>query len=479
MALSPMPGATLIGSTTPRLYSDSLVELTPDTSLGFEAIRFANAVLGIELLPWQEWLLIHMLELRQGGNLRFKTVVTLLPRQSGKTELLSILGLYFLYSDRAHLILGTAQALNIAREAWAKAVNYASNSPHTSPEVAEIRRTNGEQMIRLKSGARYMISATTRGAGRGLSVDLLILDELREHQNWESWNALAATTTARPSSLKVCLSNAGDSQSVVLNTLRSAALTNDDPSVGLFEWSAPDGCALDDPDAWVASNPSLGYLITEDTLRSNLSTSTPAGFRTEHLCQTVESLDSAIDLQAWQDSSDPGTTLEKYRDELVLGIDVAIDGTHVSLIAAAPAENNRFRLEVIDAWRTPDEARTELPDLLAKLKPRLVAWLPSGPAGVLAPELRGFDAVEVRGTEVSEACQGFADLVSSHRVLHPGDPLLSTQVSQASRYNVGDGWRFARKGGIGYVDAVYASAIAVYVSRTHPVEKPLPRPIIV
>ncbi|WP_145982697.1 hypothetical protein [Pseudonocardia sp. EC080625-04] len=288
MALKPLPGATLIGSTTPRLFTEPLQELTPETSLGFEAIRFANVILGIELLPWQEWWLIHALELHD-GRLRYKTVVTLLPRQNGKTELLSIFSLYLMFSDRAKLILGTAQALDIAREAWTKSVDHAQASPHTAPEIKDVRRTNGEQCITLRSGARYRISATTRGAGRGLSVDLLILDELREHRDWDSWSALAATTTARPESLKVGISNAGDSSSVVLNTLRASALTGDETTLGLFEWSAPDGCELDDPDAWVSSNPSLGYLITEDTLRGALATSTPAVFRTEHLCQTVES----------------------------------------------------------------------------------------------------------------------------------------------------------------------------------------------
>ena len=40
-----------------------MTERPPDTSLGFECCEFAEDVLGIDLLPWQRWFLIHALEL--------------------------------------------------------------------------------------------------------------------------------------------------------------------------------------------------------------------------------------------------------------------------------------------------------------------------------------------------------------------------------------------------------------------------------
>ncbi|GAA4568706.1 hypothetical protein GCM10023193_50810 [Planotetraspora kaengkrachanensis] len=74
-----MLSPTLLGSTTPRLWTPPLVTgrrgpcgcgcaLTPKTSLGFSCVDFARDVLGIELLPWQRWLLIHALELRPDGR---------------------------------------------------------------------------------------------------------------------------------------------------------------------------------------------------------------------------------------------------------------------------------------------------------------------------------------------------------------------------------------------------------------------------
>ena len=51
------------GCEQPRIFTPPLRELTPDTTLGFECIAFAEDVLGIRLIPWQRWLLIHALEI--------------------------------------------------------------------------------------------------------------------------------------------------------------------------------------------------------------------------------------------------------------------------------------------------------------------------------------------------------------------------------------------------------------------------------
>jgi hypothetical protein len=71
-----------------------------------------------------------------------------------------------------------------------------------------------------------------------------------------------------------------------------------------------------------------------------------------------------------------------------------------------------------------------------------------------------------------------ADLVASRRILHPGDPLLDAHVSGASRYRQGDRWVFARRGGVGHVDAAYATAAAVHAVRTLPPPKPRPMVLV-
>lgn len=470
-----------VGREEPRLFTAPLRELTPKTTLGFECIRFATEILGVELLPYQKWLLLHALELNPDGSFRFRTLLVLIARQNGKTTLVKVLIGWFLFMGRARLVLGAAQSLDIARETWAGLVEWAEDEPELRAEVAAVRRTNGEQELRLHSGSRYRIAAATRGAGRGLSVDVLSLDELREHRAWDAWGALTKTTLARPNALVVCTSNAGDDESVVLNQLRQAALDGRDSTLGIFEWSAPDDCDLDDLEAWAQANPALGYTITEASIRSALVSDPPAVFRTEVLCQHVDALDSAVSLPAWRDCRDASAKLAQRPAEsaedfagrraglrIVSCLDVAPDGEHVTLTVAALGEDGRIRVEPAAAWRDTKVARDELAEVLDRIGAEVEAWFPAGPGAVFAPIMaRRRRAKEIKGADVAAACMGFADLVKARRVLHPGDPLLDAHVAGAGRYHSADGWRFQRRG-VGHADAAYAAAGAVYAVQMLP-----------
>lgn len=467
------PRSVLLGRPEPRLFTPPGRRLTRSTTRGFEVADFARDVLGEALLPWQEWLVKHALELNPDGTFRYRVILCLVARQSGKTHTLRTLSLWRMYLDGARLVLGAAQSMDIAREAWQACVDTSKSVPELAAEVDNVRYANGEQCLTLTSGARYRITAATRSAGRGLSVDQLNLDEVREQRDWSAWSALSKTTMARANGQVWAISNAGDDESVVLNHLRETALSGRDPSIFLAEWSAPDGCDLDDPKAWAQANPGLGHTISEQAIRTALATDPPAVFRTEVLCQRVPSLDEAVSLSAWEDCKDPAGTLESARNRVVCCVDVAPDSAHVSLVAAAPLEDGRIRLEVVAAWPSTEAARFEMSDVLARVKPRAVAWFPGGPGNALATSLRGLKAVELKGAAVAEACQGFADLVAARRVLHPGDPLLTAHVAGAQKLHQGDGWRFVRRGA-GHVDCAYAAAGATHavLSLPAPVGKP-------
>ena len=470
--------STLFGKREPRLSTPSLRPLTPQTSRGFLFAEFCRE-LGRPLLPWQEELAIRALELNSDGSYRFRTVIVQVARQNGKSEFSKLLALFKLFSDGVELVLGVAQDLSIAKEVWEGSLAIAQDSKAMRGYLNKPRYANGEQFFSIKGGGRYKISAATRSAGRGLSVDHLTLDEIREHRNFDAWSALSKTTNARPNAQIWAISNAGDRFSVVLNQLRDAALAGIDPTIGLFEWSAPDDAALDDREAWAQACPALGYLISEETIRSALATDPPDVFRTEVLCQRVDVLDAAIDPGAWNSLADPLMNLADVKDSVVLGLDVAPDGGHATLVAVGAKDENRPRIEVVEAWSSTEDLRRDLPGLIARIKPKAFAWLPSGPAGALAPMLRDLPgSVEIKGSAVGEACQGFADLVVSRGLVHPGDPLLDAHVTNTQKLHSGDSWKFVRRG-VGHVDAAYAAAVALYAFFTEPGPPVLPKPMIV
>ena len=243
------PDAPRYGHSTPRIHTPPLRDLTPETSAGYSCIEFSHDVLGIPLLPWQQETLIRALELnRAGTRFRFRTVVLLVARQNGKSTLAQALCLWAMYVLGVKMTLGTAQDLDIAEELWSGCVDIAESVPELAATIKNVNKVNGKKSLDLQTGERYKVKASNRKAGRGLSADLIVLDELREHTNWDSWGAVTKTMMARPKAQTWCLSNAGDDASVVLMSLRKKA------HLALGD---PDGINADDTDLTASGGDSL------------------------------------------------------------------------------------------------------------------------------------------------------------------------------------------------------------------------------
>lgn len=493
------------GSEVPRLWTRPLRDVDTDQSatLGFLVCEFAAEVLQVELLPWQRWWFRHALELTADGKLRFSTILTLISRQNGKTFLLKILALYFLYVRRVRLILGIAQAREISRESMQGAHELAADIDELAAEfvpnsrgIAGLHAAVGGEEFRLRKikdpltgeliapMRRYKIAALSKKAGRSLSVDVLILDEFR-HMTIAGWGALTKTTNARPESLTLAISNAGDDESEVMNNLRSAILAGADPSAGIFEWSAPEetrctcsaadklaargwhkpDCALIDQRMWAQANPSYNYKIMPRTMRKDCALDPIEVFLTECLCVRVQAMETLFERAAWAQHVGP-VKFAPSVERVAAVFDMSPDLQHASLVAAVhDRETGRTRLAVVKAWSGPDVrlVDTELPELLARLRARRFGWFPNGPAAAKGTLLRGLPrSREI--TMVSEACQEFVDAANGGQVEQAGDPLLTAQVLDAKKVDTGDGFRFVRRG-VGHVDSVYAAAGALRLAR--------------
>ncbi|WP_329069016.1 terminase [Amycolatopsis sp. NBC_01480] len=496
------------GSTMPRLWTRPLVQgppgpcgcgcaLTPDTSYGFEVEEFARDTLLRPLDPWQRWAAIHGGELLANGWPRFRTILLLISRQNGKTELLVILTLYWLFIEVRKLVLGTSTNLVYAVESWEKAVELAEACDALAEDIPPngVRRTNGENVLRTTDKARYRIAASNRKGGRSLTIHRLVLDELREHHDFTAWNAAVPATNAVPDAQIWAISNQGDDRSVVLDSLRTAALAfiesgEGDERLGLLEWSAPDGSRPTDVPALQQANPNLGYRLTLSSLLGDARRAEAAGgeelagFKTESMCMRVPMLDPAIDAENWAECLDPGD-MRAARGRVALCFDVSIDGRHATLAAAAVLPDGRVRVEVVAAWDDMRGMHREMRGWVRRVVPRRFGWFPSGPAAAYAADLDDNEQadwppqrVEVAGirAEVPAVCMGFAELVDAGQIAQSGDPLLDAQVPATEKLRQGDAWRFTRRGA-GHCDATYAAAGAVHLARTLP--PPPARPLVV
>lgn len=368
----PRPTGPHIGVTEPRIFTKPLRQLTPATSHGFAVISFAAAVLGINLYPWQRALLIRALELNTDGTYRFRKVFVLVGRQNGKTTLLTVLTLWWLFEDagrfpdhlpaRDFLILGTAQNLDIAEEAWNAALKRCDVAPDEDdidlvvPELAaEARKpvkTNGQKSLRLRSGALYEPRAASRMGGRGKSAARVLMDEMREQQNWDVWGSVSKTKNAIFNSQLWGISSAGDAKSIVLSTLRAGAIktileydayvetgvqsleefaNSHDLATALFEWSVESKKPLLDIAGILQSNPSVGYkpMFFESIWSDLLGDEPDATKRTEILCDWVTSMvDPFVDGEKWAEDADEPEISDRG-DLISLGSQIATDSRQV------------------------------------------------------------------------------------------------------------------------------------------------------
>lgn len=492
---SSAPAATL-GRTQPRLWTPPLRDLTPDTSYGFDVIDFADQVLGTPLDEWEELAVIHAGELLPDGRPRFRTVLIIVARQNGKTLVAKTLICYWLFVEQVPLVLGTSSDRSYAKLTWADVVETARTNPWLRDRLgpAAVRLTLGEEVLTTLDGAKYRFAANNRRAGRSTTVHRWVCDELREHSTFDAWSSATNTMNAVPDAQTVAITNMGDDSSVVLDSLRDSAIEFietgvGDRRLGLLEWSAPPGADPTDLQALAYANPNLGRRIDPDALLGAAVRAKRAGglelaaYRTEVLCERVHQLDPAIDPDAWTAAgTDTPLNLAEHRQQVALCLDVALDGSHATLVAAAVVDG-LVHLEVVAAWTgygCTAAVRRDLPAIVAKVKPRTVGWFPAGPAAAVAAAMtarprggwppRRVELAEIK-SDAAAVCMGLAEQVGTGQVRHPKDEMLTGQVSNATRQIRGDTWVFARRG-TGPIDGVYAAGGAAHLARTLPPPPP-------
>jgi hypothetical protein len=488
-----------LGSELPRIFTPPLRELTPQTSAGFRCIDFAEQVLEVNLIPWQRWLLIHALELLEDGTFRFRTVVVLIARQNGKSTLARILALFFMYVRAASLVIGTAQNLDIAEEVWQGAVDIAEDVAELADEIERVVRVNGKKALELRSGERYKVQAANRRGGRGLSGDLVIMDELREHQSWDSWSAVTKTTLARMLAQIWALSNAGDVASIVLAHLRRMAhaslgdpdgINRDlptvveievpadledvpDDSLGIFEWSAPPGCAIEDRDGWANANPSLGYTITERAIASAMRTDPEWVFRTEVLCQwSAGTLEGPFPPGKWDDCLDTSSSIANAT-VLGVGVDVSADRSMTHIALAGYNQAGRIHVEIV-ASRYGTEWVTDYLTAGADVRNfcGIALQSRSAPCSPLVDELAAADlpVLEWQGPDMTAGTGKFYDLVRNSELVHLQQQVLDVAAATAVTKPAGDAWLWNRKQSPTDIAPLVAATAAVWALLNKPVE---------
>lgn len=507
---SALDAAPRLGSASAREYTPPLPEhvsayhefgIAPEHTWGYSCIEFCERFLGWELLPWQKWLYVRALEKDLSGTkLRFQTLVILVARQNGKSRWLKGLTLWRIYLNKtgaqvfgappaARLALIAMQSLDYAESLLADAEEDIKMAhPRIRKEFIKRWTANGKHRLAFKGRRAWKATTANRKGGRSFSVDQADLDELREHQRWDAYNAISPTVISRPNGLVCCTSNAGDSTSVVLRSLRDGARKaiktgkTATSKIGFFEWSVPDEADPKNPKYWYMANPAMGHPQTGLTLEGLMGAleamefTNMSGFRTEHLCQWVDALDPGIiPAEHWFDTFDSKSKRASASERVYACVDVNYQRSKAYISIASYRADGNIHFEVVAAARGVDWVIPWFQERKGKFVTVAVQKL-GAPASNLIPALQkaGVPVREWGGSDLPQGCQTFYDKIVQHLAFHRPAPTLDRAAAATVAKTLGDAWAFDRKNSPVDAAPLVSSAGAVWALEQGPLETVIP-----
>jgi hypothetical protein len=405
-------------------------------------IEAAAEDLGTDLMPWQRVAARYMTALapRPRNRLpagyvdpwKYRRFACIVGRQNGKTELIKpriLLGF-----KMGRRMLHTAQDRYRPRETFEEMAAFFEDSAamRTKYGVEKIREANGQEFIACSNGAKYTLVSPRSGRARGGSVDDVFLDEVREYKDNRIEGVIRPTITARPNGQVLYFSNAGDEDSIVLNTLRRQA--DEIETLCYLEWSAAPERALDDREGWAEANPALGTTISEATLLDFYRTLDHATFETEHLCRwVITSMPSFVAETAFLRCE--ATSLEEPVRPM-LGICMDPSGKRASAYSAWQQSDGTIALRAEGEFTGDPIDPSLLGPVVKQLGVRLgapkVGYAPWTDAE-LAKHLKNAKAID--GRDFAAACQTFVQMVHAGRIkwVRQPDSELLTDLKWTAR----------------------------------------------
>jgi phage terminase len=279
------------------------------------------------------------------------------------------------------------------------------------------------------------------------------------------------TTNAITSAQTIAVSNAGEAKSEVLRSLRAKGIEEiqawetaqakgteyspADPSLALFEYSAPDDCDIFDRKAWAMANPSLGYPHgpSEETLAARAALVGKPGegmpehkFRTENLCQWVNvAEDSLFKEEDLLECLDPDSE-PAQESPIYISVDVSDDRRMSTISLAAWREDGLPHVEVLAQRPNTEWIPAFLAEKLTFEPAAVIIQGRGAPASSLIDyiEAAGTAVLKCEGTALTNAYAQFYDRVIDHSIRWRDQPALTLALGEIQVKSMGDAFVFNR-----------------------------------
>lgn len=429
-----------------------------DESSGREAVDLARAY-GVALDPWQEDIVRGILR-ESEGRWSASTAGLVVGRQNGKGQILLALVLagLVLFGEQ---ILYTSHAVKTSSDGWRRLWAIIASHDDLARKVRRRSEQIGAEYVELRSGARIAFTTRSASAGRGLSIDRLVIDEAEDLPAAEV-GALQPTTFSRPMSQSLYFGTAPsvfhDAESFA--QLRQSARDATNPRLAWWEWSANYGHDVDDEEMWARVNPAVSTgRVPLQAVRDDRSVLPVDQFRAERLSMWLPAGGTAVfDANEWERLTDDASV--PIRD-IAVGVDAPPNRDTATVCVAGRRADGRLHVE----WYCTEEGVRWLPDWIApRLSPKVRAVVVDqrNPCAELDWHAAGVRPTVTNVRDLAAACGATYDAVTGGTIRHRGQVELTRGFLGAKQRPLvggqGFGWDRAAPGS----SAMIAASLAVF-----------------
>lgn len=251
-------------------------------------------------------------------------------RKNGKTGLIAAILLAHLVGPEARqnsqIVSGA-----MSRDQAAIVFDHACKMIRLNPALAELVHIvpSGRRLIGVPMNVEYKALSAEASTAHGLSPVLAILDEVGQIRGPQDGFVDAITTSqgAHASPLLIAISTQAAHDSDLFSVWLDDAERSQDPHIVSHVYSAPEGCALDDREAWKAANPALGSFrslpdlerLAERAMRMPSAENT---FRNLNLNQRVSTVSTFVSRDVWESCGEHPGSAEGVK--LYGGLDLSV-----------------------------------------------------------------------------------------------------------------------------------------------------------
>lgn len=395
--------------------------------------------------------------------------VWVLPRGNGKSGLVAAIALHHLFTfGEGARVMVVAQNDKAAQ----RLLDTAKRMVALEPELEQRCQVYQNRIYVPGSDSEFKAVASEQSAVEGEDLTLAIIDEVGFTEQ-DVYEATLLSTGKRPGSKLVAIGTPSTprmrDRSPLLGLVTAGRAG--DPTVSLVEYSAPEGCEVDDLEAIKAANPAFGDWLDWSAIKATMPPkTTEAEFRRARLGQWVlQSGESFMPAESWRACARPGVAIPEG-SSVVLALDGSQkwDATVLMMASVSPVPH----LEVVGWWFGEHDPEFEVSH--AEVEARVLELVKRYRVRELTadPHLwtRSLQVLQEEGIPVSKFSQSagrmspalaeFKAAALDGKVTHSDDHRVNSHMLAAQIVESGHGMKLAKPSKDMHIDAAVAAVMA-------------------